>query len=226
MRILSANRSDGRYAMSLAPESVSDPNPPHRDLLIDATLGGLSGDRLAAAAALAFGSYLRGVFSTEKPVSPRMAVALAEFTSPRHVSPSNISIEGTQFTGSGTTLVLDTEHAGLLGRNAVDRGQVLALDILPMTEWTGRLFSMDRLVVASNANLLASRRQGRAKVGPFLAVAVAFADEMHVSRIVLPVPAADQDSWTERATTLLAATGIDLIVVGQSELGHLDLVKE
>lgn len=226
MRILSANRSDGRYALSLVPESVSDPNPPHRDLLIDATLGGLSGDRLAAAGALAFGSYLRGVFSTEKPVSPRMAGALAEFASPRLVSPSNISIDGTQFTGSGTTLVLDTEHAGLLGRNALDRSQVLALDILPMTEWTGRLFSMDRLVVASNANLLTSHREDRAKVGPFLAVAVAFAHELHVSRIVLPVPVADPDAWTDRATTLLAATGIDLIIVAQSELRHLDLVED
>src|SRR5699024_605706 len=117
--------------------------------------------------------------------------------------PKNISAEGTQYTGAGSTLLLDLEHEGLLGRNTVDTGQVIAVDILPMTSWAGRLFSMDRLVVASNAELLAQRLRGTACLGPYLAVALAFAHELHASRIVVPSGDFSDDPWVVGASHLL-----------------------
>lgn len=225
MRVASTNRADGRHCVSLTPETSGEPNPPLRELLIDASVLGTPGDRLTAIAALAFGQSLRGILETDQPVSPAMSQALSTFQSPVFVAPRNISVEGTQFTGSGSTLVLDLEHEGLVGRNLVDRGQVLALDILPMTTWTGRLFSMDRLVTASNADLHARRLRGSRMLGPTLAVALAFAHELHVSRIVVPCGDLSEDPWIQRATDLVAATGVDLLTVSRDELDVLELVE-
>lgn len=226
MRITSTNRSDGRHALSLLPEKPGEPVPAVRDLLFDASVTGIPGDRMAAIGALVFGPHLRGVITTERPISPLMTLALNRFQEPAFIAPSNISSEGTQFTGSGTTLVFDPDHRGYVGLNAIDRTQVIAFDVLPMTSWTGRLFSMDRLVVASNADLLSPKRRGSARLGPLLAVALAFAHELHVSRFVLPTDAPPADEWIERAADLLAATGVDLRLVSTSELAALDLVKE
>lgn len=225
MKISSTNRPDGRHCLTLTPEKPGEPSPALRDLLIDASVLGIPGDRLAAIAALAFGPYLRGLLSTERPVSQLMSRALNTFYDPVFITPSNISSEGTQFTGTGSTFVLDPEHRGFIGRNAVDRTQVIALDILPMTSWTGRLFSMDRLVVASNADLFTPGRSGGEAYGPHLAVALSFAHELHVSRIVLPTREPLTDDWTRRATKLLAATGVDLIVTTDASLPDLDLVE-
>lgn len=225
MRITGTNRNDGRHCVSLTPETSGEPNPPLRDLLIDASVQGTPGDRMSVIAALSFGQSLRGIVETDLPVSPAMSQALSAFQAPVFVSPRNISVEGTQFTGSGSTFVLDLAHEGLVGRNLVDRGQVLALDILPMTTWTGRLFSMDRLVTASNADLHAQRFHGPQKLGPGLAVALAFAHELHVSRIVVPCGDLAEDPWVQRATDLLAATGVDLLTVSRENLDELDLVE-
>lgn len=225
MRITSANRHDGRHCMTLSPENSGEPNPPLRDLLVDASILGTPGDRQIAVAALAFGTYLRGVVETDVPVSPAMSQALSAFQSPAFTMPKNISAEGTQYTGAGSTLLLDLKHEGLIGRNTVDTGQVIALDILPMTSWSGRLFSMDRMVVASNAELLAQRLHGTARLGPLLAVALAFAHELHASRIVIPGGDFTDDPWVVGATHLLAATGVDLLTVDRPELEELRLVE-
>lgn len=224
MRISTANRIDGRFAVTLSPEEPGDPSPPMRDLLVDASIIGMSGDRLLAVAALAFGPHLRGVISTERPVSQAMSRAVARFQEPVFVAPSSISAEGTEFAGGGSTIVLDPLHAGYIGRNAVDRAQVIALDVLPTTTWTGRLFSMDRLSVASNASLLGASRTGAASLGPELAVAVALAHELHASRIVLPTEAPQDDAWLRRASSLLAAVGIDLLATSPDGLLGLELV--
>lgn len=226
MRISSINRPDGRHCLTLAPEAPGEPSPPLRDLLVDASIIGLSGDRLAAVAALAFGPHLRGVIATEKPVSQAVARALTRFCDPVFVAPSSISDEGTEFTGSGSTLVLDPLHRGYIGRNDVGRSQVIALDVLPMTTWSGRLFSMDRLVVAANAGLLARPRSGAAALGPQLAVALAFSHELHVSRIVLPTDEDPGDPWFVRATALLAATGVQLVVADAAGVSELGLVED
>ncbi|WP_422115721.1 hypothetical protein [Brachybacterium sp. UNK5269] len=225
MRITSTNRPDGRHCVALTPEHSGEPNPALRELLIDGSILGTPGDRQMAVAALTFGSYLRGVVETDVPVSPAMSQALSAFQAPVFVAPMNVSVEGTQYTGAGSTLVLDLEHEGLVGRNSVDRGQVITLDVLPMTTWTGRLFSMDRLVTASNADLLGRRARGTARLGPFLAVALAFSHELHVSRIVVPSGDRSDEPWITRATDLLAATGVDLMTVDRSELHDLDLVE-
>ena len=226
MRISSTNRPDGRHSLSLSPERPEEAVPGLRDLLVDASVLGIPGDRLAAVAALAFEPYLRGVISTERPISPLMARALSTFLDPAFVTPSNISPEGTQFTGSGTTIVLDQGHRGIIGRNRVDRTQVISLDVLPMTTWTGRLFSMDRLVVASNADLIARERELGTRSGPHLAVALAFAHELHVSRIVLPESTGSDPCWVHRATALLAATGVDLVVTSEDSDLHHELIEE
>lgn len=226
MKISSTNRPDGRHCLRLTPEMLGEPTPQMRDLLIDASIIGIPGDRLPAIAALAYGPYLRGVISTERPVSALMSRAILTFMDPVYVTPSNISAEGTQFTGSGSTFVMDPEHRGYIGRNLIDRTQVIAMDILPMTTWTGRLFSMDRLVVASNAELFANSRSGAAFLGPYLAVALSFAHELHVSRIVVPTDEPPADDWIQRATVLLAATGVDLTVTSPDSLHLLDLVEE
>lgn len=225
MKISTANRPDGRYAVTLAPEEPGEPSPPMRDLLVDASIVGISGDRLIAVAALAFGPHLRGVLTTEKPVSQSMSRAIARFQDPIFVAPSTISPEGTEFTGGGSTLVLDPLHQGYTGRNEVGSSQVIALDVLPSTSWTGRLFSMDRLVVASNASLLASPRPGITALGPQLAVAVALAHELHASRIVLPTHEAADDPWILRVTALLAAVGLDLTLSTVDDLAGLELVE-
>lgn len=226
MRISTANRADGRFAVTVTPESPGEPSSTVRDFLIDATIVGLPGDRLLAVAALAFGAHLRGSLSTERPVSPLMTRAIARFQEPILVVPTDVSPHASQFTGGGATLVLDPQHRGYVGRNDVGRGQVLTLDVLPTTTWTGRLFSMDRMVVASNASFLASQLPGTVPVGPQLAVAVALAHELHVSRIVLPTDQQPDEQWFTRTTSLLAAAGIDLQLTTPSALADLDLVNE
>ncbi|MGO1406988.1 MAG: hypothetical protein ACTHV2_01150 [Brachybacterium sp.] len=225
MRITTANRADGRHCVTLAPEHSHEPNPPLRDLLIDASILGTPGDRQIAITALAFGAALRGVVETAVPVSPAMVQSLSSFQAPAFTVPKNISVEGAQFTGSGTTFVLDLDHEGLVGRNRVDRGRVIALDILPMTRWNGRLFSMDRLVAAANAEFHANRRRGAEVLGPFLAVALAFAHELHVSRIVVPRGELVGDPWIESATRLMASTGVELVMINRNELDDMDLVE-
>jgi len=224
MRISTANRADGRFAVTVSPEEAGEPSPPMRDFLIDATIVGMPGDRLLAVSALAFGPHLRGSLSTEMPVSPSMSRAVARFQDPIFVAPTTISPDASEFTGGGSTLVLDPQHRGYVGRNDVGRGQVLTLDVLPTTKWTGRLFSMDRMVVASNASLFSSLRPGTDALGPQLAVAVALAHELHVSRVVLPTDAQLDELWVARATAMLAAVGIDLELTSPTALLDLDLV--
>lgn len=224
MRISTANRADGRFAVTVSPEEAGEPSPPVRDFLIDATIVGMPADRLLAVTALAFGPHLRGSLSTELPVSPSMSRAIARFQEPIFVAPTAISPDASEFTGGGSTLVLDLQHQGYVGRNDVGRGQVITLDVLPTTTWTGRLFSMDRMVVASNASFFASLRPGTVALGPQLAVGVALAHELHVSRMVLPTAEQPDEPWVTRATALLAAVGIDLELTTPAALADLDLV--
>lgn len=226
MRITSTNRIDGRHCLTLAPEQPGEPSPPLRDLLVDASIIDIPGDRLAAVSALAYGPYLRGVVTAEQPISPRMLRALMAYQHPILFTSTEVSAEGAAPSGSGSTFVLDLDHRGYVGRNRVDRTQVIALDIMPMTTWTGRLFSMDRMVIASNADLLSQVRSRADPLGPYLAVALAFAHELHVSRIVLPTDEQLSSAWVDRATDLLAATGVDLVVTTTTDLASMDLLEE
>ena len=221
MELIRKERSDGRTELSLQPSKSGEPNPQLRKLLVDTSSDRLSGDRSAVVAAMAFGQYFRGVVQLKQGVSARLARSIADFRDPVWVSPMPVEDRATQFGGVGTTVVLDLDHNGWRGRNAVGIGQVVVVDVLRSDRWSGRLFAMDRLTVASNAWLFDSFPDSSRGLAPYMAVALLLAGDLDASRIVVPHAREGSPEWEKRAVELFASVGVDLQFCAQDGVAEL-----
>ena len=221
MEVIRKERSDGKTELRLQATKPGEASPPVRSLLVDTSSDRLSGDRTAVAACLAFGRYFRGVVQLRHGVSARLASEIAGFKEPVWVAAMPVEDRATQFGGAGTTIVLDLDHRGWRGRNAVGSGQVVVLDVLRSDRWSGRLFAMDRLTVASNAWLLDGEDPSSRGLGSVVAVALLAAGDLDASRIVVPHNRASSSEWEARVTQLMAAIGVGLEFCEMDAVEHL-----
>lgn len=226
MQINRKEQADGKTRLELSASRPDEPHLPVRGLLVDAAPDRLSGDRLSVAAALAFQRYVRGMVTFPQPVSARLANALAEFRAPVWLSVSPVEDRGTQFGGTGTTLVLDVDGRGWRGCNSVETGQVTVLGVLRSDRWTGRLFSMDQLLVASNAWMFDDEEDSVRGLSSVLAVAVMMAGDLEASRVLVPHARAADPVWEDRVVRLLAAVGIDLLLCTPADVADLVVERE
>lgn len=209
---------DGTTRLGLDRDRLEEPVPLPRELIVDGHCTRPHPDLVAAMVWLCWPQAYNGVVSFGTAVTPSMARALGEpgaRVSPRHVSDT---IERRQVAPS--TLVLDSSGAPGRGRNPLGEPRSTFLDIRPIHRWRGRMMSTDVLAVCSNADAFAaqsSRRYGSPLAAP-LAVALLFADELRINRIVACGYRADS-RWLEATSRMLEACDIQLFLTeGESDL--------
>lgn len=213
MKLVCSDTTDGRTRLSiqrtLPTESVRFPS----DLIVDARLDSVPPDRLWVAAALCFGGALGGVWDEETPISLDVHMSIQAYIGrdyPFHVGA--IADPGVYRTGVGLQFDDDTLVKGCsLGErceSANDRE--FTLEVRRLGEWSGRLFSLAKMIVSSNAYLHSEYAKARPSIGPYLAVAVLLADDLGVDRITVPVEVPELAAYSD----VCASVGIQ--IVGES----------
>jgi len=222
MNLTWRDRADGKLEIDLSPSTPTDVNPPVRTLLIDSPVDRLTGDRMAVAACLAFGRYFRGSVRVQTGVSPRLAGALTAYGAPSWVGVFPVEDTAVGQGGTGTTFLLDLENRGWAGRPPLSTGRVVSLDIVRSDRCAGRLFTTDRLVVASNAWLLDDGQSDTRGLSPMLAVALLLGGDLAVSRVVVPHTRAPNPQWEDRVSRLLSSVGVQVTFCPVAAADHLE----
>lgn len=212
---------DGKTLVELGPTRTGDARPQLSRFLVDAAIDKLPGDRLAVAAALIFQQHFRGSIKMPKAVSPQMAAHLTRLRQPVWCSVGPVDDSGSQFGGRGTTVVLDTEHQPWEANNVLESGPIVVLSLLRGDRWSGRLFSMDRLAVASNAWLFDTGEDSVRALTPYVGAALLLSSDLECSRLLIPHTRASDPEWEEYVVALLSGVGVDLEFCGPSDIEHL-----
>ena len=226
MQITRKEQSDGKTRLELSASMHTQAPPRIHGLLLDAAPDRLSGDRLAVASALVFQKHLRGMVTFPQPVSARLASVLTEFRDPVWFAATPVEDRGTQFGGSGTTMVMDVDNHGWRGRNDVDTSQVTVLSLLRSDRWSGRLFSMDQLLVGTNAWMFAGDERSVHGLSALLGVALLLAGDIEASRILVPHDRASDPEWEQRVARLVAAVGIEVEFCDPAAVAGLVIERE
>lgn len=212
MKLVWSETDAGRTTLAIHASDAGEVAPFPRELIFDTRLDVRPPDRLWVAAALCFGSRLSGTWDASTPVSTQVRVAIGNFLGPGVPFNPTVSEDAYQwYPGGGVAKVVtrpggdDDDGTDLLDANFV-------IELRELGDWTGRLYSIDRLITATNAYLHASVPGRRDEMGPYLATAVLLATELHMDQLVLDLtPFGEFDrEWWARATRLCAAVGIDL----------------
>lgn len=221
MEIQVKEQQDGKTLVELAPTKTGEARPPLSRFLVDAAIDKVSGDRLAAAAALIFQQHFRGSITMPKPVSPQMSAHLTRFRQPVWCSVGPVEDAGSQFGGRGTTVVLDGDHQGWEANNVLASGPIVVLSLLRGDQWSGRLFSMHRFAVGSNAWLFDTGADSVRALTPYVGAALLLGSDLECSRLLVPHERRADPAWEEHVVALVSAVGVDLEFCTPSEVQHL-----
>jgi hypothetical protein len=156
-------------------------------LWIDKAPRQLSAERLAVASALAFRTRLSGHLSLEKAISPATAEAISAFLRPAYVAPTPIEFRPLTLPKGNSEFVV--HKPGMEPRsasNSVDGVRSISLDLRRSDRWTGAMMSFDRLVLATNAWLMAEPGNEVESYYSSLAVGVLFAEDFDVDSLFIP----------------------------------------
>jgi hypothetical protein len=163
-------------------------------------------DRAAVAYCLMYSSSVAGGFQLgEAGCSPHVADAIAAFFAPTNVRVFPISFTPSRIVGGDTVLEIDLQGGGA---NKPGPGGAL---ISFVHGGVGSIATMEGLVVATNAGLLANE-SGSAleRILPLLGVAVLFCEDLFVGAIRLPcsLVSGEDAKLLERLRQLLDAVGL------------------
>lgn len=212
MKLVWSETDAGRTSLAIATTRPGEAAPFPRELILDTRLDVRPPDRLWVAAALSFGARLAGTWDATTPISTQVRTAVSEYLGAGVPFNPAVSEDAYQwYPGGGSALVLPSSDAHP-DQTTVTGGATFVLEILELGDWTGRLYSIDRLITASNAYLLASAPGNSNPIGPYLGAAVLLATELHMDQLVLDqerFPTVDE-SWWDSAARLCASVGIDL----------------
>ena len=212
MKLVWTETDAGRTSLAIETTLAGEAAPFPRELILDTRLDVRPPDRLWVAAALAFGTRLTGTWDATTPVSTQVRTAISDYLGADIPFNPTVSEDAYQwYPGGGSALVLPSGGAQL-DPTTVTGGATFVFEILELGDWAGRLYSIDRLITASNAYLLASAPGSSNPVGPYLGAAVLLATELHMDQLVLDrerFPTVDE-SWWDSAASLCASVGIDL----------------
>lgn len=206
MKLESNYASTGETVLEFIDIRLQHPVQISPPLLISGHVQQLTGDRIAAAAALLLGSRMTRVLEMNRSISEHFGLALAEFMADPGFSTQTEASTGHARSG-GNTLVITDDPKLDRPRQSHATGRRVWFTQLSLDRSTGRLFTFDSVVVSTNAHFIAV-----SDLGGSLAVPVLMAHELGVSTIEAPPGTAarvGRDSFDATAD-LLAATQLQL----------------
>lgn len=212
MKVSWTNDKSGRAGLVAHDLDYYDTFPVVAEFWLDASPAKNWADRAAVATVLVFGSQIGGRLHAPFAMSSGVAGAISRFSSNGPIVPTNVSSGAGMLTwGGGLELVLESDPGiGMERTNSLDSTRRIGLNVLRSDFATGRLFSLDRLTVSSNAWLHAEQRSGIEKLYPFLAVAVLFAADLQASTLVCPPTDLYLDDQIAPLADLLGSVGLGL----------------
>ena len=212
MKLVWSETDAGRTSLAICPSSLGEVAPFPRELLLDARLDARPPDRLWVAAALCFGHRLAGTWDETTPGSPEARAAIGEYLGPEVAFNPTISDASFQWQpGGGSATVLT--HSDRAVPSAIETdGAAFVIELRELGDWAGRLYSIDRLITASNAFIHANLPGSDNAVGPYIAAALLLATELHMDQLVFGRSGQNDvdPEWWARARRLCAAVGINL----------------
>lgn len=195
-----ADEALGSMTLNAEP-GVLDGYPPIAKMIVDRVSSNVSGDRIAAAGALAFANYISGQLIFERQLSSLTAELIERLLTPRwaHVMPlhpANLPIprgSRTVYLGSPQQTSNDWERLELVERN-LSRGSFLL---------------KDRMIVSSNALVLDRVADPAHNYGlACLAVGVLLAEDLDIARIHMPSLKGLPDPKFNAVSELCLAVGL------------------
>lgn len=223
MKFAWVDERNGRSGIVAEPEEY-DGVPWFNSLWLDASPESVHPDRIAVAAALAFGQYVETGLHFDRPVSVGVANAIRRFLGRPNLDISPVTYKQRLFaTGSGR-LVLGVDEPHMQQDNGFLAQWTSFLNVVRSDVFTGALYSSSGLTVASNAflfeDLVRSGPSPRSLVGalPYLATACICAEWLASSALVVhcsevaPLDAAGDAPASLRE--LLRATALSLFLEG------------
>lgn len=210
--LLEWNETDsGRTSISLSVSREAEVLAFPRELLFDLRLDSLPPDRLWVAAALCFGSRAPGVWEGEFPISPSVMTAVQTYLRDDVVISARVTEDAHQWYPGNAAMLVDAEYARSNEILSTSVGADLTLEIRRLGDWVGRLFSIDRVIMAANAFAFSADPSGFAGNSTVLALGVLVATDLQVDRIVLPTSRMDTVKWEARAADLCGTVGVEVL---------------
>ncbi|MFD1834931.1 hypothetical protein ACFSDA_07555 [Brachybacterium rhamnosum] len=202
----------GRTSLGIQAGSLGETAPFPRELILDTRVDVRPPDRLWVAAALCFGTGLAGTWDASTLISTQVRAAVGEFLGPDVPFNPTVSDDAYQWYPGGGSAMVIAGPGSTLDSNPDMGNATFVIELRELGDWAGRLYSIDRLVTATNAFLHASTPGTANPVGPYLGTAVLLATELHMDQLILDLTVFDEvdPQWWSRAVRLCAAVGIDL----------------
>lgn len=194
MKLVWRRMLDGRVGIT-ANASGYDGVPWLNEFWMDASPSKLTSNRIAVAGAMIFGHQAAREIQFEKPVSAAVSEAIRQFVAKPNLNVFPVDYEQRPFpAGKGKLVVRTVDDVGGALSFARDESEGMILNVLPADQFTGRLYSVGSLSVASNAFLFdrtASARGERTLAA--LAMGVLFAEDLGVDCCELQGHSVDSD---------------------------------
>lgn len=212
MKLVWSETDAGRTSLAICPSSLGEVASFPRELLLDTRLDARPPDRLWVAAALCFGHRLAGTWDATTPVSAEIRAAIGEYLGPQVAFNPTISDASFQWhPGGGSAMVLAHSDRAIPSALETDDA-AFVIELRELGDWAGRLYSIDRLITASNAFVHANLPGSGNPVGPFIAAALLLATDLHMDQLIFDRSGQNDvdPEWWARAQRLCAAVGIDL----------------
>lgn len=210
-KVLFSHNSDGTTRLRLDRQVPNEAVPLPRELIVDGHCSRPHPDLVAVMSWLCWPNSCAGVVAFGVGVTESMATALGDPTIGIPVRP--YSVDPNLVPRRGMSSVLAIEATGIVGRgrNPLGEPRSTYLQVLPIHRWRGRMLSTDSLMVSSNSDAFAAyaRRTPGSLLRAQLAVALLFADELRVNRIVAAGFEIDHD-LLEKLDAMLDVVGIEL----------------
>lgn len=177
----------GRAAIRAIPEEY-DATPTVERLFIDGMPINVTPDRFGVAAALAFGRWTAGHLTLPYAVSPTVAEAIQEFSSPTRLMVEPIEYDAKALpVGLGSLLLSTDEVAPALPDNEWGEPRKIIFNVRRSDIWAGTLSNLDCYTSCSNAWIFpGAEASAYERIQPYLAWAVLFAESLQADSIQLP----------------------------------------
>ena len=208
----------------LEAESTDDGEPrldPSR-FIFDARLDSRLYDRIWVAAALIFGERIHGSWKGDFPISNGVAKAIRSFIGDPFEFHVDDTVADSNLHSFGMTMGIVT--SGSIENRAVESfcaeatAPTVVLDIRDLGLWSGRLFNIRRLTVASNSFVHGKMLSSSGCYGPYLALGVLLANDLGVDQIAVP----ENERLFDSYSTLCSSVGIDLLPVPVTAVNPVD----
>lgn len=213
MKIEWVNEASGRSGLSVTEVGRYDGHPPLVEFWLDGMPIDLNQDRIAVASTLLYSRWTSGAMTFPKQVGAGTARAIIDFCKPTWVMPDPIDYGPKPIPDGEGTIRISTDfgHEKPHSSNGSGRRHMDLL-VLPSDKYAGTIFSLDRLIVASNAWLF-SGRGGLEDFYPYIAVATLYAADVRCETVEVGGAGLWNEPQVRKLRSLLASTGLNLDII-------------